>query len=112
MASSCRRSRSGSEPLLEGPLGERQAGQQVPPIEATDLLERRRPAVGDQALELGDVDVHDRGVQGHGRAVEDEAGPNAGGEVLADARQGVAQVAAGLGIRHVSPEQGRELVAR
>ena len=80
----------GGEPFLEGPLGERQAGQQVPAIESGDLLERGGPAVGDQALELRDVDVDDRRVEGHGRAVEDQAGASAGGEGLPDAREGVA----------------------
>ena len=30
----------------------------------------------------------------------------------ADSREGVAEVAPGLGIRHVAPQQGRELLAR
>ena len=62
------------EPLLERALRQRHAGQEVTAIEVADLLERGRAAVGDQTLELRDVDVDDRGVEGHGRPVEQEAG--------------------------------------
>ena len=102
----------GREPLLERALGQRQPGQQVAPIEAGDLLERGGAAVGDQPLELRHVHIHDRGVQGHARAIEDHAGPGGPGQGLADSREGVAQVAPGLGILHVAPQQGRELLAR
>ena len=102
----------GREPFLERALGQRQPGQEVAAVEAGDLLERLGAAIGDQPLEARHVHLDDRGVQGHARAVEDEAGPGAWGQELADSREGVAQVAPGLGILHVSPEQGRELLAR
>ena len=101
----------GGEPFLEGALGQREPGEEIAAVEGGDLPERGGPAVGDEALELGDVDVDDRGVEGHGRAVEDQTGPSAGRQGLADSRQGMAEVAAGLGVLHVPPEQGRELVA-
>ena len=102
----------GREPLLERALRQRQAGQQVTPIEAGDLLERGGAAVGDQPLEPRHVHIHDRGVQGHARAIENQPGPGGPGQGLPDSREGVAQVASGLGIRHVAPQQGRELLAR
>ena len=101
----------GGEPFLEGALGQREPGEEVAAVEGGDLLERGGPAVGDEALELSDVDVDEGGVEGHGGPVEEEAGAGAGGESLADAGQRVAEVAAGLGVLHVPPEQGRELVA-
>jgi hypothetical protein len=102
----------GREPVVERALGQCQPGQQVTPIEPGDLLEGGGAAVGDQPLEPRHVHVHDRGVQGHARAVEDYAGPSGAGQGRPDSREGVAEVAPGLGIRHVAPQQGRELLAR
>ena len=102
----------GRQPLLERALGQRQPGQQLTAIETGDLLERRRPTVGDQPLELRHVHSHNRGVQHHARPVEDHAGPDGPGQGFPDPREGVAQVAPGLGVRHVSPQQARELLAR
>jgi hypothetical protein len=96
------------EPLLERGLGQRQVRQQVTPVEPDDLLERGGAAVGDQPLEARHVHVHDRRVEGHARAVHDRSP----GQDLPDSREGVAQVASGLGILHVSPQQRRQLLAR
>ena len=102
----------GRQPLLEGPFGQRQPGQQLTAIEPGDLLERGRPAVGDQRLELRHVHVHDGRVQGHARPVEDHAALGGSGQGLPDSREGMAQIAPCLRIRHVSPQQPRELLAR
>ena len=103
----------GREPLLERALGQRQPGQQVAAVEAGDLLERLGAAIGDQSLEPRHVHIDDP--QGPGprlRPVEDQAGLGAPGQGLPDSRERVAQVAPSLGILHVSPQKGRELLAR
>ena len=102
----------GREPLLERALGQRQPGQQVAAVEASDLLERLGAAIGDQSLEPRHVHIDERRVQGHASAVEDQAGPGAPGQDLPDFRERVTQVAPGLSILHVSPQKGRELLAR
>jgi hypothetical protein len=100
------------EPFLERALRQRQPGQQVAAVEAGDLFERLGAAIGDQPLELRHVHVDDRRVQGDARAIDNHPGPGGPRQGLADSRQRVAQVASSLGILHVSPQQGRELLAR
>jgi hypothetical protein len=100
------------QPLLERTLRHRDPREQIAAVEARELLERGGAAVGDEALELGHVHVDHGGGQGHARSVEDQAGLRPRRQGLADARERVAQVAAGLRLLHVAPEEGRELLAR
>ena len=91
------------EPLLERALGQHQPGQQVALIEGGDLSERVRAAIGNQPLEPRHVHVDGRGVEGHARAVEEQARAGGPGQGLFDSRQRIAQVASGLRVLHVAP---------
>jgi len=78
------------EPLFERALGQHQPGQQVTSIESRDLSERVRAAIGDQPLEPRHVHIDGRGVEGHARAVEEQARTGGPGQGLFDSRQRVA----------------------
>lgn len=100
------------EPLFEGGLPESQAGQQVSLVDVGDLLEPGGTAVSDQALEPRDIHVDDRGIQGYRRATQEQAGLDGFGKYLPDPGQGLAQVAPGLGIRNLPPQQAGNLLPR
>jgi hypothetical protein len=102
----------GGEPLLEPPLVQGQPGQQITPVQVGDLLERGRAAIGDQSLESGRVHIDNGWIQSHRRAVENHGGPGAPGQGGPDPRERLAQVASSLGVRHVAPQQSRNLLAR
>jgi hypothetical protein len=93
------------EPLVERPLGDREPGQQAAAIEAGRLLQRDGPAVGDQRLEARHVDVDGRWIERHRGALQHHSRKRGRGQRLAERREGVAQVAAGLSVRHVAPQE-------
>jgi hypothetical protein len=97
------------QPLLELGLVQREAGEEVAMVEGRGLLQIGQGARLDALLEDRRIDGDNGRVEGNG--VRIDAQRVGSGHGAADGRQSLAKAGAGLGLAHVAPEEGGDLVA-
>ena len=102
----------GEQPVLEGRLGHREAGEQVPLVQGRRLDQSLRSREGDRLLERRHVH-QDRGRhERHAVGVELKARAAGIPDRTAETEERLAETRASLRLRKVTPEETRELVPR
>jgi len=98
------------QPLLEGRLPHARPGEEVALVEGRRAREIVGAARGRSPLELRDVDIDRRRLDGDCVALEPQSGRVGGGQRLAEREEGLPQAGARLGLWPLAPQQRRELV--
>jgi hypothetical protein len=100
----------GEQPVLEGWLPDSEAGQEIAVIERGRLGKALGRGGGHRLLEVCHVDSDGARVEGDAVGFDPETVSSAGTDGSADAKQGLAERGAGLGLGALAPEEAGQLV--